>query len=175
MKVLTINGPKTASILFACLCAMVILYVGFFNDNTMAVSSHVSEPTTYVAVIVNGFGTGQEGTKEFLYMNLPFTAVLSDTGTQRDADQQALGQTHAQVIEVADLSDLNVYQVENKRNLAHIEEKLLKIIEEANVYTVLFVDLGPYAHHTAHAIQAIHTQNPHLSFITYQQLLEMTE
>lgn len=67
MKIFTFNGPKAAYNIFACVCLLAIVYFGFVKDMAVAVSSEPVK-TTYLAIIIDDFGNGGDGTKEFLYM-----------------------------------------------------------------------------------------------------------
>ena len=51
MKVFTINGPKLASLMFAMLCASVIVYVGFVNNQTVMVTAPVRQSVPLVLVV----------------------------------------------------------------------------------------------------------------------------
>lgn len=176
MRVLTINGPKAGSIIFACLCAVVILYFGFFSQNTVAVSSDIDKPTTYVAVIVNGFGTGSDGTKDFLYMGIPFTAIINQSGSSIDEDTKALKDINAEIANNVDLTNLEVYKIENKNNISSIQDKISKVLDKSQMYAIFFVNLGTYANNTAQAIRAL-DQDPdyNLEFVTISELLSLVE
>ena len=174
MKVLTINGPKAATLIFACLCAIVIAYVGFFSPNTMPVASH-NEPINYVAVIVNGFGTGLDGTKEFMYLDLPFTAIVSPEGTYAEADTALLRSANNEILERFTPNTLDVYKIENTSNMSKTSEKIENILDTTDIYRILFIDLGKDANYTAHALNSLYLENNNLHFITISQLLSMLD
>lgn len=76
MKVFVLNGPKIGYSLFGLFCFSILIYIGFAPQiDTVIASAEVTE-TTYVAVVISGFGSGVDGTKEFLYMDTPFTALV---------------------------------------------------------------------------------------------------
>lgn len=76
MKVFVLNGSKIGYSLFGLLCFFVLIYIGFGPQiDTVIASAEVTE-TTYVALVISGFGSGVDGTREFLYMDTPFTALV---------------------------------------------------------------------------------------------------
>ena len=76
MKIFTFNGPRAASNIFAGVCVLTLIYFGFFNTNAAVTVSSEPVETTYLAIIIDDFGNGGDGTKEFMYMDIPFTGAV---------------------------------------------------------------------------------------------------
>ena len=92
MKIFTLNGSKAALNIFAGLCVFTLIYFGFIhNSGTVAVIGEQAE-TSYLAIVINGFGFGDggDGTREFMYMNIPFTGAVVPGGTYSREEAQRL-------------------------------------------------------------------------------------
>ena len=76
MKIFTFNGPKAAYKIFAGICVLTIVYFGFINNNGAVAASSEAVKTTYLAIIIDDFGNASDGTKEFMYMDVPFTGAV---------------------------------------------------------------------------------------------------
>jgi len=74
MKILTLNGAKTALNIFAGICIFTLVYFGFVHNSGAVIVSGEPARTSYLAVVVNGFGHGGCGTREFMYLDIPMTA-----------------------------------------------------------------------------------------------------
>jgi len=86
MKILTLNGAKTALNIFAGICIFTLVYFGFIHNSGAVVVSGEPTRTSYLAVVINGFGHGGCGTREFMYLDIPMTAGVmpSSPYTQDD-------------------------------------------------------------------------------------------
>jgi len=73
MKIFTLNAPRTALNFFAGLCVLTLIYFGFVHNREAVAVSGEPANTSYLAIIINGFGYGGVGVREFLYMDIPFT------------------------------------------------------------------------------------------------------
>lgn len=76
MKIFIFNGHKMASMAFGLICAGIILYVGFFSELKTVLVSSTNMQTSYVVVIIDDFGNDTDGTKEFMYSDIPFTGAV---------------------------------------------------------------------------------------------------
>jgi len=76
LKIFTFNGIKAAYNAFAAVCIVTLIYFGFLNNNTAVAVSGEAVKTTYLAIIIDDFGNGSDGTKEFMYMDIPFTGAV---------------------------------------------------------------------------------------------------
>ena len=74
MKIFTLNGAKAALNVFAGVCIFTLIYFGFLHNSGAVLVSGEPVRTSYIALIINGFGHGACGTREFLYLDIPFTA-----------------------------------------------------------------------------------------------------
>lgn len=92
MKVLVLNGRKAAYTLFGIFCFSILVYVGFIPQIDSVVVSTEVKQTTYVAIIIEGFGSGLSGTREFLYMSIPYTGVVTPNMPYTDEEIRLLSQ-----------------------------------------------------------------------------------
>lgn len=98
MKVFVFNGPKVGYGLFGTFCLLVILYVGFAPQiDTVIASADVTE-TTYIALVIDGFGSGIEGTREFLYMDIPYTAIVEPSMSHTSEEIRLLSKGQRDVL-----------------------------------------------------------------------------
>jgi len=137
MKTLTLNGPKTALNIFTCLCVFTLIYFGFIHNSGALPVSGEPVSTSYVAIIINGFGNGAEGTREFMYMDIPFTAAVLPGGTYtRDEARQLLANGKEVIIHMpmearnmrnVTLPEINIMDSNTK---AEARAALLKAIDQ---------------------------------------------
>ena len=90
MKIFTFNGPKAASNIFAGICIFALIYFGFLNNNAAIAVSSEPIKTTYLAIIIDDFGNGSDGTKEFMYMDIPFTGAVMPNCPSSEEDTRQL-------------------------------------------------------------------------------------
>lgn len=76
MKIFVFNGPKAINGVFTFIFAFIILYFGFFSEIKAVTVSSEPMKTTYLAIIIDDFGNDTDGTKEFMYMEAPFTGAV---------------------------------------------------------------------------------------------------
>ena len=76
MRIFTLNGPKAALNIFAGICVFTLLYFGFLNNNSAVVVSGEPVKTSYLAIIIGGFGHNEPGTREIMYLDIPISAAV---------------------------------------------------------------------------------------------------
>jgi len=108
MKIFTLNGAKTALNVFAGICIVTLIYFGFLHNSGAVVVSGEPTQTSYLALIINGFGHGACGTREFMYLDIPFTAGVMPDSPYTDDDVRRL---------VANGKDLMIYMPMEARNM----------------------------------------------------------
>lgn len=153
MKVFVFNGPKVAYGLFGVLCFFVLLYVGFAPQiDTVIASADVAE-TTYVAVVIDGFGSGLEGTKEFLYMDIPYTAIVEPSMSHTSEEIRLLSQGSKDVILdirdpvcgistilELDINNIQGIKISPKSRLMQDEEVALQLLSFAKEDNLILVN-----------------------------------
>lgn len=175
MKVITLNGQKLASAAFALLCCTVIMYVGFINPHTVAVTATV-QPTVPIALVVEGFGTGQNGTREFLYMDIAFSGIVDNTAPLAQEDKELLISGGREVF--LNYSELGFapIRIDGMQSVAAIEQNLRDAIEmaEKTGYAVVIAQLGEGGGiYTAKAIANVISDTSNINFVTISRLKEV--
>jgi len=142
MKVFSINGRKFANVVFGLFCASILVYMGFAAHD-IVVASADDIPPTYAVLIVEQFGTGEHGTREFLYMDLPFVAVMAKDGAYADEDSARLVESGREVVESMDFDD-SVVRLTGARDVAKIENSIKSAIRatEDSGYVVFVASIG---------------------------------
>ncbi len=76
MKVFIFNGTKIAYSIFGISCVCLIFYFAFSpsKDKLAATSNFVEK--SYLAIIIDDFGNGTNGTDDFLNLDVPYTAAV---------------------------------------------------------------------------------------------------
>ena len=169
MKVLTLNGNKLASLIFAFFCTAIIIYVGVVNHQAVVVTATIPETAT-VALVVEGFGYGNGGTKEFLYSELSFSAVLSDEAPMYEEEVRQIENTGREVIaQIQDIGTLEAEVVYVRGNsLVEIENNLKRVLARAEngESIVVAVELGETGAYAAQAISNITKNFPHIEIVS---------
>jgi len=137
MKIFTLNGSRAALNIFAGLCIFTLIYLGFIhNSGTVAVSGEPPE-TVYLALVINGFGNSGDGTREFMYINVPFTgSVIPGSPHTEDETRQLLANGKEVLIHMPmearnmknlQFSDINIMDTYTK---AEARAAMLKAIDQ---------------------------------------------
>ena len=136
MKILTLNGPKAAINIFTAICVFTLVYFGFIhNSDTLPVSG---EPTkiSYLVIIINGFGNGADGTREFMYMDIPFTAAVMPGGSYTEDEAHRLLANGKEVI-------INMpMEAKNMRNISLPEISITDSNTKAEARAALLKAIG---------------------------------
>jgi len=149
MKIFTLNGSKTALNIFAGLCLFTLVYFGFLhNSGAVAVSGEPAK-TSYLAIVITGFGSGNDGTREFMYMDIPMTAAVmpASPGTVEEARQ--LLASGKEVIIHMPMEDRNMRNIQfpeinimNSHTKGEARAALLKAIDQIPAATGIANYLG---------------------------------
>ena len=190
LKIFTFNGPKAAYTFFSILCAVVILYFGFLRqENTTPVSGTPLEKV-YVAVVIDDFGNGKDGTKEFLYMDIPFTGiVLSDMAFSeeearrlqsagKDVILNTQGKRNTELLEELSVDISKLIYLDKTQNTKRIEDNFIKTAEIARDegFAIAIGHVGQNGGKaTAKVMKSIQDTYSELSieFVTISQLIDI--
>lgn len=164
MKVFTVNGPKLANVIFAFACTSVIVYFGFVSDNTIVVTA-TSQPSIPVAMVIEGFGYGQIGTREFMYIDIPFTAVVDSAAPQAVEDTYHLIVAGREVVSNIAEIGLSGINITSENSLKDAIEK-----SQENGFVLIFAQLSI---DIAQEINNILYNEEHINFVTVSQLKEI--
>ncbi|MCL2593450.1 MAG: divergent polysaccharide deacetylase family protein [Defluviitaleaceae bacterium] len=193
MKIFTLNGPKVAYTFFSIFCAAVILWFGFLRggDNAYPTSGgYQFQNTVYVAIVIDDFGNGKDGTREFLYMDIPFTGIVmaeqafsaEEERLLRDAGKDVILNTQSQrnveLLESLEIDISRLIYLDKTQNVKRIEENFLKTAEIARDkgFAIAIGRVGQNGGRTtAKAMQNIRDTYADMSveFVTISQLIEL--
>ena len=177
MKVFTLNGPKMANVAFAFLCMTIIVYVGFLNHHTVVVTATIT-PTVPIALVVDGFGTGQSGTREFLYMDIAFSGIVDNTAPWAAEDERLLNASGKEIFTDIMEIDFETIHIDGIGDISEIEENLRRAVEQAknDGFGVIVARLGVNGGvHSANAINNIYREIDNIEFVTISDLRERIE
>jgi len=90
MKIFTLNGPKTALNIFAGICIFALIYFGFVHNSGAVVVSGEPVRTSYLAIVINGFGHSGGGTRELMYLDIPLTTGVMPGAPYAEDDARRL-------------------------------------------------------------------------------------
>ncbi|MCL2565161.1 MAG: divergent polysaccharide deacetylase family protein [Defluviitaleaceae bacterium] len=137
MKTLTLNGPKTMLNIFTAICLLTLVYFGFIHNSGALPVSGEPVSTSYLAVIINGFGNGAEGTREFMYLDVPFTAAVLPGGTYTGDESRQLLANGKEVIihmpmEARNMRNISLPEISimDSNTKAEARAALLKAIDQ---------------------------------------------
>ena len=176
MRIMTLNGRKWASTFFAVLCVGVITYVGVLNHHTVVVSSTLPERAT-VGLVVNGFGYDNIGTREFLYSDIRFTAVLAMDAPLYQEDSKQIAYTGREVVSAL-ASDMDVELVVIQAGSVTTMENSLKRAlarAEKGERIAIAVELGEHAPYLVKTITDLTSAFGHINIVSLSTLLGQTE
>jgi len=100
----------------------------------VTVSGDMRKPA-HIALVIDGFGHGHSGTREFSYLDIPFVAVVDPTGPRAEEDKRYLENSGRKVIESIDEIELEAFLHINDLN------KIIKTAQQNN-YAIVLVDLS---------------------------------
>ena len=149
MKVFVLNGRKAAYTLFGVFCFCVLVYVGFLPEVESVVASADITQTTYVAIVVEGFGSGFSGTKEFLYMSTPYIGVVSPDKPYANEEIRFLAEGQRDVfIHVGDelkkdFNNINGISIHGSSEFMQDERVALELMTFAKDNNLIVIDTNP--------------------------------
>ena len=136
MKILTLNGAKTALNIFAGICIFTLVYFGFVHNSGAVVVSGEPARTSYLAIVINGFGHGGCGTREFMYLDIPMTAGVMPAAPYTEADARRLTANGKEIIIYMPMEARNMRNV--RLGDVHIMDSGTKV--EARAALLLAID-----------------------------------
>ena len=137
MKIFTLNGAKAALNVFAGVCVITLIYFGFIHNSGAVAVSGEPVRTSYLAIVINGFGHGGDGTREFMYLDIPLTTAVMPAAPYTEDDTRRLIANGKEVIIYMPMEARNMrgaYMPEigimNSHTKAEARAALLKSIDQ---------------------------------------------
>jgi len=137
MKIFTLNGSKTALNIFAGICVFTLLYFGFVHNNNAVVVSGEPVKTSYLAIVIGGFGHGADGSRDFMYLDVPITAAVMPGAPYTEADARRLTANGKEVMiympmEARNMRGVNLPEINimDSHTKAEARAALLKSIDQ---------------------------------------------
>ncbi|MCL1936215.1 MAG: hypothetical protein FWF57_07585 [Defluviitaleaceae bacterium] len=172
MKIFTINGNKLANLFFAFFCMGVIVYVGILNHHTIVVTATVRN-TIPIALVVDGFGDGSSGSREFLYMDIAFTGIVNKNFPMAEEYERLLLLSGREVYSNIDEIEFEVIYIDGVSSISYIEENIKTAINMAEKigHGIIVARLGENGGlNTVTAISNILQEINYIEFVTVGEL-----
>jgi|GEM_PF-2035933 len=160
MKVFVLNGRKAAYTLFGTFCFLVLVYVGFLPQIDSVVASADITQTTYVAIVIEGFGSGLSGTKEFLYMDIPYTGAVMQEKPYTDEEIRLLSNDFRNVFVYIDgatnknFNNIDGISIKSTNDFLQNQEIVLELMTFAKNNNLIVIDTEPTKKRIAKEISA---------------------